>query len=123
MAFPVPANTTCCVWRFGSYSPAAPALTGIPCYLQGDFMRRMETGESEVVSLRYSHVMLVDVAADVRDGSHNYGFSNGDQVGVPDPHGTLFLVRWVEVHNRGSPQAHRRVYLDRQTPTWPTTNL
>jgi hypothetical protein len=42
---------------------------------------------------------------------------------VPDSTGTAFLVKFVERVGYGTPNDHKRVYLDRAGPTWPTNNL
>jgi hypothetical protein len=126
MGLPVPANTTCDIYRGGTGPPAAPAVAGVACYLSVDYERRMETGESMSTTLRYTHVMLVDVSVDIRDGMSNYSNTSGncDLVYVPDKNGTKFQVNFVERHNRGNLQVdHKRVFLDRALPTWPTNNI
>jgi hypothetical protein len=126
MPLPVPANTICDIYRNNAASPSA---VGVPCYLAADYERRMETGESMGSGYRYTHVLLVDVAVDVRDSFSLYtpgGASQlPDQVYVPNKAtGTKFQVTFVERHNRGNPSFdHKRVFLDRGAPTWPTNNL
>jgi hypothetical protein len=85
----------------------------------------METGESEAVQYRYTHIMWVDAATDVRDDFAQWSGrqGQGDTVHVPDKNGTAFLVVHVEIKNRGTPAAARKVYLDRSAPNWPTNNL
>ena len=125
MGLPVSANTTCDIYRSGRSPPAAPDVAGVACYLNADYERRMETGESMAASYRYTHVMLVDVAVDVRDGMSFYaGGIGNDTLYVPDKTGTKFQVQFVERHNRGNAVFdHKRVFLDRAAPTWPTNNL
>jgi hypothetical protein len=130
MALPVPANTTCDLYRFNNHPPSPPDVAAVPCHLQGDFTRRMETGEKEVPSLRYTHVLLVDVSVDVRDGFTTWPpqgqpgpATNYDQVFVPNQNGTLFKVVFVERCGRGTAADHKRVYLDRGAPTWPSNDL
>ncbi len=121
---PVPANTTCDVYRSGSVPPADPAVAGVPCRLEADYARRMEVGETMSADYRFTHVLLVDPATDIRDA--NVAFvvgSTGDDVYVPDRNGTRFRVVMVELHYRNSPTAVRRVYLDRYQPVWPTNEL
>jgi hypothetical protein len=124
---PIAANTTCDIYRSGNSPPAAPDVAGVAIYLTGNYERRMETGEGETVSAwRYTHVAAIPDATDVRDGTTAF-FNNApafqDTIYVPDKNGTAFIVRWVERKNRGSALAHKRVYLDRKAPTWPTSNL
>jgi hypothetical protein len=42
---------------------------------------------------------------------------------LPDKNGTAFRVMFVERVNRGLASDHKRVYLDRLLPTWPTNDL
>jgi hypothetical protein len=61
---------------------------------------------------------------DIRDGYT--GFLSQlvqDSVYVPDKNGTHFVVIFVERVDRGTPHEHKRVFLDRQVPAWPTDNL
>ncbi len=73
----------------------------------------------------WTHLMLVDVSADVRDGydQGNWNATAGDSVYVPDQSGTPFQVLFVERVGRGTAQDHKRVFLDRKLPTWPTNNV
>jgi hypothetical protein len=114
MALPMPPNTTCDVYRSGSSPPAAPDVAGLRLLLLAAFDRRVEQGEGYATSYRYTHVALAELDADIRDGDTLY---------VPDPNGTPFLVVFVERSSWGSPQDHRRVYVDRLQPTWPTNEL
>jgi hypothetical protein len=124
MALPVPANTTCDLYRSGNAPPSPPDVAGVSGYLQGDYMRRMETGEHEAAGMRYTHVLLLDASVDVRDGFNAWpsAGSSGDGVYVPDQTGTRFVVRFVELKQRGG-SAYKKVYLDRTLLTWPTNNL
>jgi hypothetical protein len=126
MALPVNPNTTCDIYRAGRAPPAAPDVAGVSVFLTADYERRMETGEGEAVGYRYTHVMACDISVDVRDGMNNMSPTSGnnDVVYVPNKSGTAFNVRFVEVRNRSSQSLiHKRVYLDRQLPAWPTVNL
>ena len=123
MALPIAPNTTCDVYRNGNAPPASPDVPAVPCHLTADYLRREETGESEGTSWRYTHVLLADVNADIRDQFSDWAVGAGDTVYVPDMHGTAFRVVCVEVRGRGGPGAVRRVYLDRHLPSWPTNNL
>ena len=124
MSLLIPTNTTCDVYRSGNAPPAAPDVAAVPCVLEAAF----GAGAALVYSSAdwvYTHVMLVGPTADVRDsytGSHTFGAAP-DTVYVPDKNGTGFRVVFVEMAGRGSAGQHKRVYLDRRTPTWPTNNL
>jgi hypothetical protein len=125
MSLPLPGNTSCDVYRFGNAPPASPDVAGVAGQLSADYERRMETGESEVAAVRYTHVLLVDLQADLRSGTGSAYTAplNGDTVYVPDKNGTPFRVVFVERKGRGTAFDHKRVYLDRRAPTWPTSNL
>jgi hypothetical protein len=124
MALPTPSNTTCDIYRHGNAPPSPPDVAGVACYLRASFMRREETGEGDGADHRYSHEMLVDWAADIRDGMASFVVTgNPDTVYVPNRNGTPFVVRFVERKNRGLPSDHKRVYLDRGLPSWPTNYL
>jgi hypothetical protein len=124
MSLPISLNNTCDIYRPGSAPPDAPDVAAVPCYLSSDFERRQEIGEDMDVGNKYTHVMLVDLTTDIRDGWNsftNHGFS--DIVYIPDQNGTAFRVTFVERKNRGQPGDHKKVYLNRKGPTWPTNNL
>jgi hypothetical protein len=125
MAWSMPGNTTCDVYHAASPGPpAAPDVAAVPCRLSADFMRRMETGESETSQFRYTHILLADVNADIRDGFAAWSPATpADTVYVPDKNGTAFRVVHVEIANQGGAAAVRKVYLDRKLPAWPTSNL
>jgi hypothetical protein len=57
---------------------------------------------------------------DVRD---SYPNNPANKVYVPDKNNTGFSVVFVELVNRGTPAAYKRVFLNRQAPTWPTSQL
>jgi hypothetical protein len=123
MALPVAANTTCDIYHaVNGGPPNPPDIAGVACYLAADYVRRMETGESEQAGTRYSHTMLVDAAVDVHDGFSAFpaAGSTGDNVYVPNKNGTKLVVRFVELHRTGS---FKKVYLDRAAPAWPTNDL
>jgi len=124
MPLPICSNTTCDIYTTGTAPPAAPRVAGVLCQLESDFERRTETGEAKAAGFRYTHVMFVDKATDVRDA-----FNNGaqgatfDEVYIPDQNGTAFQVRFVERVSRGQAVDVKKVYLDRKLPAWPTNNL
>lgn len=124
MSIPLPPNNTCDIYRNGNAPPAAPDVPAVPCHLSSDFARRQEIGEDMDVQNKFTHIMLVELATDVRDGWHSFtsqGFS--DIVYIPDQGGTAFRVAFVERKNRGQPGDHKKVYLNRKLPAWPTNNL
>lgn len=125
MALPVPANTTCDIYRNGRNPPAVPDVAGVPCFVQMDYARRMETGESLANNYRYTHTMLVDLGVDVRDGFlWGSGSLNTTQdfVWVPSQNGTKFAVIFVEKKS-GAGAPYKKVYLDRAAVAWPSSNL
>jgi len=124
MALPLAANTTADLYRSGRAPPAAPDVSAVPIYLAADFTRRMETGEGEIAAMRYTHTLLCDIATDIRDAFAQWtGTFVGDSVWVPNKNGTKFVVRKVDRCAQGSATEHKKAYLDRATPPWPTNNL
>src|SRR5262245_48661802 len=120
MALPLAPNNTCDIYRSGNAPPASPAVAAVPCYFQGRYARGLEAGEGDSDALKFTHLMLVDLAADVRDA---YGLgmigATFDAVYVPDQNGVKYNVVFVERRNRGLPGDHQRVYLARNAPGWP----
>ncbi len=119
-------NTTCDIFHAGHGPPGDPPdVAGVPCLLKPDFVAGQEHGERPgSAPLTWTHVMLVNPTVDVRDGYlGGEGTSAGDSVFIPNQSGTQFLVRFVERVNRNEASDHKRVYLDRQLPGWPTDNL
>ena len=124
MALPIPANTTCDIYRTGVAPPAAPSIAGVACYFAANFGRALESGEHTAGSFRFSHVMLVDVSVDIRD-DYNAGAITTlmDTVYVPDKNFTGYKVTFVERRLKGTPLDHKKVYLVRQAVTWPSVNV
>ncbi len=124
MSLPISTNTTCDIYRTGVSPPSSPATAGVPCVLQPDWRGGNEAGDREVNTLAWTHVMLVDVSVDIRDAYTGHMTSTlQDTIYVPDQSGTAFNVMFIERVQRGTPQEHLRVFLDRQTPSWPTNEL
>jgi hypothetical protein len=122
MSLPTASNTTCDVYRSGNAPPAAPDVSAVPCFLRPAFR---EGQEATVGRLPYTHVMLVAADVDVRDWYVGGGaYMSQDAVYVPSG-GTAvsYYVRFVERVGRGTPQDHKRVYLDRVVQSWPTDDL
>jgi hypothetical protein len=123
MAIPIQPNTTCDVYRSGTAPPAAPAVAGVACYLQPDWPGGQEHGDRGA-QLAWTHVMLVDAGVDLRDAyTGAMTRVNQDTVYVPDKNGTAFTVVFIERVHRNQATDHKRIYLDRQTPGWPTSEL
>jgi hypothetical protein len=124
MAQSPPANTTCDIYRPGFSPPAAPNVVGVKIFLTSDYQRREETGEGDASTLRYTHLALMPNGTDVRDLFGQFaGTGIGDACWVPDRNGTPFRVHKVDSVGIGTGNAYLRVYLDRGTPPWPTSNL
>jgi hypothetical protein len=126
MPLPIPANNTCDIYRSGNGPPAAADVSGARCHLRSEgYHNRMERGESMATEMRWTHVLLVEADIDIRDNladSYGTGLAGSDTVYVPDKDGALsLLVTFVE--RVRTPHDHKRVYLDRRNPTWPTSNL
>jgi hypothetical protein len=124
MSLPISPNTTCDIYRSGITPPTSPAVAAVPCFLQADWRGGNEAGDRAVNTLAWTHFMLVDVSVDIRDAYTGHMTSTlQDTIYVPDQTGTAFNVMFVERLQRGTPQEHKRVFLDRQTPSWPTNEL
>src|SRR5262249_28884507 len=125
MSLPLAPNTTCDIYRAGNAPPAAPDVAVVPCVLSAAYDRGLEADE-DVTAFRHKfpHALLVDAATDIRD-AYSQGVIAGtaDAVYVPDQNGTGFRVVFVERQQRGAAQDHKRVYVRRILPTWPTNEL
>jgi hypothetical protein len=124
MTLPIQTNTTCDIYRYPNAPPSVPAVSGVPTFLTPDWRRGQEAGDRANASLTWTHVMLVDSSVDLRDmyvGQSTIALQ--DSVYVPDKNGTHFYVVFIELVERGTPNEHKRVYLDRQAPSWPTDEL
>jgi hypothetical protein len=117
---PIPANTTCDIYRHGNAPPANPDVAGVKCYLA-------PYGQSTLTTNNYTHVLLVPSNTDVRDtagpGSLVLDTANCDYVYVPNKNGTKFGVVLVRRVGLGTPTDHKRVILQRQATTFPTDNV
>lgn len=123
MSLPILPNATCDIYRTGNAPPAAPDVAAIACFLQANYRLGQETAERDS-NQSWTHVMLLEVSVDIRDCYLGGGALGAqDTVYVPDQNGTPFKVVFIERVQRGTAHDHKRVYLDRQTPTWPTNEL
>jgi len=50
-------------------------------------------------------------------------FQIQDRIYVSNSNGTLFYVKFIERVGKATSFDHKRVYLDRRTPNWPTKEL
>ena len=124
MSLPMLPNATCDIYRTGTSPPARPAVAGVPCFLRADWRGGNRDGPRQVNTLAWTHFMLVDVSVDIRDAYTGHMTSTAqDTIYVPDQTGTAFNVIFVERLLRGTPQEHLYVFLDRQTPGWPSNEL
>ena len=126
MSLPVAPNTTCDIYHIGTPGPPmSPSIAGVPCFLKGDWRGGQEAGDRANSNAdTWTHVMLVDASVDIRDGYT--GLQNQmmqDNIYIPDKTGTRFIVIFVERVQHGTPLEHKRVFLDRQTPGWPTSEI
>ncbi len=124
MTLPIAPNTTCDIYRVGAAPPTAPDVAGVPCFLTCDWRGGQEAGDRQLKTLAWTHVMLVAVNVDLRDSYvGSTAMSTQDTVFIPDQGGTSFRVVFIERVQRGTPHEHKRVFLERQLPTWPTNEL
>lgn len=125
MSLPQEANNSCDIYRVGNAPPAAPDVAGVSCFIIGNYSSYfLDQGEAAVASLRFTHLMLVDTATDIRD-DWNAGSvgANQDSVYIPNKNGTQLVVVFVERVNKNALSDHKRVYLLRKLPTWPTNDV
>ncbi len=122
----MPPNITCDIYRFGTAPPAAPAVAAVAGYLRPDWRAGQEQGDrtGALAQLVWTHVLLVDASVDIRDAyTGGMGRTEQDTVYIPDQNGTAYKVTFIERVGSKEAQDHKRVYLDRQTPTWPTSQV
>jgi hypothetical protein len=115
MSLPVAPNTTCDIYRTGVAPPSAPSVAAVPCVLQNDWRGGQQGRDRATGTLTWTHVLLVDVAVDIRDAYIGAStLSPQDTVYVPDSTGTPYAVIFIEIVDH----AYKRAYLDRQLPDW-----
>ena len=119
MSLPLPPNTTLDIYRALVVPPASPAIAGVRGHLRGDWRSALHA-----INASWTHVLLVDANVDLRDGYvGGFLFIDQDSVYIPDQNGTRFKVVFIERVDPGTANEHKRAYLDRQTPSWPSDNL
>jgi|SRR5215467_2113906 len=117
-------NTTCDIYRSTNAPPANPDVAGVPIYLAPDYVGGAEHNESNQGNA-WTHIASLAATTDIRDGYQGGPFLlvNPDNVYVPDKNGTKFKVILVVRKGRNTANDFKKVYLQRQTPTWPTQNI
>ena len=131
MGLPIKTNTTCDIYRSSHSPPATPDVAGVAINLESTFAPpHMSATVNSSTGSRWTHIALCDTAVDIRDaytpgttvGQDTFG-ATFDSVFVPDKNGTKIAVVFVERVGYNSGQDFFRVYLQRLTATWPTSNL
>lgn len=110
-------NTTCDIFWVGNDLPAAADVNGVAFCLQAKFAQGQEAGEGDT-TFQWTHLGFFDMAVDVRD---NWPGAINAYLYVPDVTSVKYGIIMVEVINRGTPAAYKKVYLHREAVTWPTT--
>jgi hypothetical protein len=111
-------TTTCDIYR--PFGDASPTYTAVPCRLGTAPMAGIKPE-----GLAWSHTLDLQPGTDLRDAASRtaakaeIAYGDGDEVRVPSGGSTRYVVVWVEVVARGTPQQFLRAYLLRVTPSWP----
>ncbi|MGF1582381.1 MAG: hypothetical protein ACFCD0_23900 [Gemmataceae bacterium] len=94
---------------------------GITIDLYGAYVTGLEFAEStSEKNIKSTHHAYIDPLLDIRDGFDKGTFTEEDSLGVPDAEGTIYLVVYRQVNWL---REKHKLYLRRETPTWPTNNL
>ncbi|HMF14944.1 MAG TPA: hypothetical protein VKE94_21660 [Gemmataceae bacterium] len=123
MPLPVPANTTCDIYRNGHSPPAAPDVAAVPIQLQhAVHHEKWKASQGQQFSAQevYQYVALVPLGTDIRDNSN--GAAAQDTIYVPDKNGVAYTVVWVERVSLATGEI-LRAFLTRNTTTFPTVNI
>jgi hypothetical protein len=123
-ALPAPAlrpanNTTVDIYIDPLTPPAAPSTASVACHIAPDWRLGSQNSQGNT-TWRWTHVMYCNLGVDIRDGWPT-GVAN--RVYMPDKTGTRFDVIFVETVNRGQGNSYLRIFLNRNAPSWPTSNL
>jgi hypothetical protein len=111
-------TTTCDIYR--PFGDASPTYTAVPCRLGTAPMAGIKPE-----GLAWSHTLDLQPGTDLRDAASRtaakaeIAYGDGDEVRVPSGGSTRYVVVWVEVVARGTPQQYLRASLLRDTPSWP----
>jgi hypothetical protein len=129
MTLPV-TNTTCDVYRPGNGPPGAPDVAGVPCYFRHVNRHAINYGTVYGSPGFATHIILVPPTTDIRDGytgtPPTQGIASGtcDTVYIPNQgSNVMYKVAEVKRIGLGTPLDHKRVYLIRDTVTYPTNDL
>jgi hypothetical protein len=115
------ANTTCDI-----VNASGSVIQGVPITLVPDWPHGQQYGKRDNDLLTWTHYMYVPLSVPVRDRytGASTNDTNNDVVYVPGVQaGTPFNVTFIEILLYGAGNSYKKVYLDRQTPIWPTDNL
>lgn len=113
---PLTPNVRVTISRGGS-----PIAADVPGYLEGAYDEGLESAEADA-DFRYTHLLLVDDAVDVRDDFADFSAASGrDVIHLPGAGGTPLEVVYVERQYFGLDV--KRIFLNRQPPPWPTNEL
>jgi hypothetical protein len=116
MALPVASNVTLDIFHNGGGPGGTPDVAAAAgCLLP---LGNLSTLNNAL----YSHLLLVDLSVDIRDQFGGVAGST-DNVYIPDKNGTKFTVYLVQRVGQGTRTDHKRCFLLRKLPTWPTNNL
>ncbi len=117
-------NTTCDIYRSNHAPPASPDVAGVSIYLAPDYVGGSEHNEANQTNA-WTHVASMPATADVRDGYQGGPFLlvNPDNISVPDKNGTKFKVIVVVRKGRNTANDFKKVYLQLQTPNWPSQDI
>lgn len=125
MSLPVPFNVTCDLYHTGNAPPADADASGLRGHLSAHYATGLRGGAASEADLKYTHILLVDSTVDIRDDYEvsSPATTDSDAVYIPDQDGTKFVVVFVEMIQRDQTSEHKRVYLRRTAPTWPTNEV
>lgn len=112
-------DNTCDIYHYPNAPPSTPDGEGVSCHLRPDFGKGAEANDGGSAAMQWTHILLVPLGTDVRDAFANGAVGTAlDTLYIPDKNGTPFKVIFVErlINNK-------RIYLQRQQPSWPTNDL
>ena len=120
MVLSISPNVRIAIHRATHPPPAAATATNVSGYLDGAYAEGLVRAQTRP-SLRYTHVLLLDPAVDVRDDFAEFDRTGGRDLVVLGT--TLFEVVFVERPFPGSAGDVKRVYLLRRATAWPNSNI